>query len=80
MWYLYKVLLIVALVTFVIKIIYWDYYSAGTAAVIIGIFLVGGIQVLFLGSLGEYIVNINQRTMHHPVVVEKERINLKCEV
>ena len=68
---------IVALITLVLKMIYWDYYSVGTAAVIIGIFLVGGIQVFFLGFLGEYIVNINQRTMHHPVVVEKERINLK---
>lgn len=68
---------IVALVTLVLKIIYWDYYSVGTAAVIIGIFLVGGIQVLFLGFLGEYIVNINQRTMRHPIVVEKERINMK---
>lgn len=71
---------IVALITLVLKLIYWDYYSVGTAAVIIGIFLVGGIQVFFLGFLGEYIVNINQRTMHHPVVVEKERINLKREV
>jgi len=71
---------IIALVTLILKLIYWDYYSVGTAAVIIGIFLVGGIQVFFLGFLGEYIVNINQRTMHHPVVVEKERINLKREV
>lgn len=71
---------IVALVTLILKLIYWDYYSVGTAAVIIGIFFVGGIQVLFLGFIGEYIVNINLRTMHHPLVVEKERINLKHEV
>jgi len=72
--------IVIALVTLVLKILYWDYYSVGTAAVIIGIFFVGGIQTFFLGFLGEYIVNINQRAMRHPIVVEKERINLKREV
>jgi len=71
---------IVALVTLIIKIIYWDYYSVGTAAILIGIFFVGGVQIFFLGFLGEYIANINQRTMNHPIVVEKERINMKREV
>lgn len=72
--------IVIALVTLVLKIVYWDYYSVGTAAVIIGIFFVGGIQTFFLGFVGEYIVNINQRTMRHPIVVEKERINMKREV
>lgn len=71
---------IIASVTFVIKLMYWDYYSVGTAAIIIGIFFVGGIQIFFLGFLGEYIANINQRTMNHPVVVEQERINMRREV
>ena len=68
---------IIALVTFVIKLCNWDYYDVGTAAVIIGIFFVGGVQIFFLGFIGEYIANINQRTMNHPVVIEKERINMK---
>ena len=72
---------IIALVTLILKLIFWDYYSVGMAALIVGIFFVGGIQLFFLGFLGEYIVNINQRTMHHPIVVEKERINMsrKCK-
>ncbi len=71
---------IIAIVTLVIKLIYWDYYDVGTAAVIIGIFFVGGVQIFFLGFIGEYIANINLRTMNHPVVIEKERINMKREV
>lgn len=67
---------IIAIVTFIMKLVNWDYYEVGTAAIIIGIFFVGGIQTFFLGFLGEYIVNINIRTMNHPVVVESERINL----
>ncbi len=71
---------IIAIATLIIKIIYWDYYSVGTAAILIGIFFVGGVQIFFLGFLGEYIANINLRTMNHPIVVEKERINMKREV
>ncbi|MDD6202585.1 MAG: hypothetical protein PUB13_06555 [Lachnospiraceae bacterium] len=59
------------------KLINWNYFDVGTAAIIIGIFMVGGIQIFFLGFLGEYIVNINIRTMNHPIVVEDERINMK---
>lgn len=68
---------IVAVVTFIIKLVNWNYYDVGTAAIIIGIFLVGGIQIFFLGFLGEYILNINIRTMGHPVVVEEKRINME---
>jgi len=69
--------LLIAVVTFILKLIDWNYYDVGTAAIIIGIFFVGGVQIFFLGFLGEYIVNINIRTMQHPVVVESKRINMK---
>lgn len=68
---------VIALVTFIIKLVNWNYYDVGTAAIIIGIFFVGGVQIFFLGFLGEYILNINIRTMGHPVVVEEKRINMK---
>lgn len=70
----------IAFITLILKILYWNYYDIGTAAIIIGIFFVGGIQTFFLGFLGEYIANINIRTMQHPIVVEAERINMKREV
>ena len=72
--------IVVSIVTLVLKIIYWDYYSVGTAAILIGIFFVSGVQLLFLGFIGEYIANINFRTMNHPLVLEKERINMKRKV
>ncbi len=53
--------------------------AEGTAAIIVGIFFVGAVQLFFLGFLGEYILNINIRTMNHPIVVEEERINWKRE-
>lgn len=69
--------MLIALVTLILKLVNWNYYDIGTAAIIIGIFFVGGIQIFFLGFLGEYIANINIRTMRHPVVVEAKRINMR---
>lgn len=74
------VCLIIALVTLILKLTNWAYFDAGTAAIIVGIFFVGAVQLFFLGFLGEYILNINIRTMNHPIVVEDERINLKRSV
>lgn len=68
---------LIAIVTLIIKLTHWNYFDVGTAAIIIGIFFVGGVQIFFLGFLGEYILNINIRTMGHPVVVEEKRINMK---
>ena len=38
-------------------------------------FILGSIQMFFIGFLGEYILNINERIMNRPLVVEEERIN-----
>lgn len=66
---------IVAIVFLVIKLINWDHYVAGYTPVIIIVSLIGGVQLMFLGLLGEYILNINTRVIHRPVVVEEKRIN-----
>lgn len=65
----------VALVYLVMKLINWDNFSVGTAPLTLGVFLLGGIQLLFLGLLGEYILNINTRVIHRPVVVVERKIN-----
>ena len=45
------------------------------APLLIGVFFMGGIQLFFIGLLGEYIMNMNARIMNRPLVVEEERIN-----
>lgn len=67
--------IIVVFWTFIDKLLHWNSYPIGTAATQIGIFFLGSLQLFFIGFVGEYIVNINTRTMRHPVVIEKERIN-----
>lgn len=71
---------VIAVITFIIKLVNWNYFDVGTAAIIIGIFFVGGVQIFFLGFLGEYILNINIRSMGHPIVVEEKRINMKRKI
>lgn len=66
---------IVGLVYLILKLIYWDNFPAGMAPVLIGIFLLGSVQLVFIGLIGEYILTINQRVMNRPLVVEEERIN-----
>ena len=66
---------IVALVFLILKLTHWDSFQAGYAPMIIGVFLLGAIQLFFIGFLGEYILNINTRIMHRPLVVEERRIN-----
>lgn len=69
----------VALVYLVLKLTNWDNFSVGTAPLTLGVFLIGGIQLLFLGLLGEYILNINTRVINRPVVVEEKRLNFSQE-
>lgn len=71
--------IIVAIVYGVMKLLYWDRFTAGTVPLMIGVFLIGGIQLFFIGLIGEYILNINTRVIHRPIVVEEKRINFDGE-
>ena len=66
---------IIAIVYTLMKLANWDSFQAGTAPLTIGVFLIGGIQLFFIGLIGEYILNINTRVIHRPIVVEEKRIN-----
>lgn len=59
------------------KLINWYGFAAGYAPVIITVFFFGGIQLAFLGFIGEYILAINTRSMNRPLVVEEQRINFE---
>ena len=67
--------LLVALVYAILKIVNWDSFPAGNAPILIGVFVLGSIQLFFIGLLGEYVLNINSKIMKRPLVVEEKRIN-----
>lgn len=57
------------------KLVAWNRFSAGYAPIIIAVFFMGGIQLAFLGFMGEYIMAMNTRIMNRPLVVEERRLN-----
>lgn len=63
------------IVYFILKLMYWDRFSAGVAPMLIGVFFLGSLQLFFIGFLGEYVLSINTRVLDRPLVVEEERLN-----
>ena len=59
----------------VVKLIYWDRFVAGYAPMMVSLFFMGGIQLAFMGFIGEYIMAMNTRIMNRPLVVEECRLN-----
>jgi glycosyltransferase involved in cell wall biosynthesis len=67
--------LLLAMIFLVLKLVFWNSFPLGIAPVVIGLFFLFGIQLLFIGILGEYIASIHTYVQRRPVVVEKERVN-----
>jgi len=57
------------------KLLYWDRFSVGLAPAVIGLFFLGGVQLIFLGIIGEYIGAVHTKVTRRPLVVEAERVN-----
>lgn len=66
---------LVALIYLIMKLCNWNNFNAGMAPIVIGVFMMGGVQLASLGFIGEYILTINQRVMNKPIVIEEERLN-----
>ncbi|NCR91483.1 MAG: glycosyltransferase family 2 protein [Microcystis aeruginosa G11-01] len=68
---------LVGLVTLILKLLFWNLFPIGTAAIIVGLFLFSSVQLFFIGILGEYIGLINRRSLKRPLVVERKRVNFE---
>lgn len=68
---------IIAVVYLILKLTNWYGFEAGMAPVLIGVFLLGSMQLFFIGLMGEYILSMNARLMNRPLVVEEERLNFE---
>lgn len=67
--------LMIGIAYLILKIIYWDRFTAGMSPILIGMFFLGAIQLCFMGFIGEYILAINTRVRKRPLVIEEKRIN-----
>lgn len=53
-----------------------DQAPRGTTTIIVALFLLSGIQLVFIGMLGEYVTSIQAQVRGGPMVIERERVNL----
>jgi len=71
---------IIAGVYLVLKLVNWETFPIGNAPILIGVYFLGGIQIFFIGLVGEYIMSMNARIMKRPLVVEECRLNFDGQV
>ena len=64
-----------AFILFVAKLFFWESFPVGYAPIGIGILLIFGVLLFFIGMVGEYVGVIHNHVQRHPIVVEQERIN-----
>jgi dolichol-phosphate mannosyltransferase len=57
---------------------YADIYTRGVPTTIVIILLLGGIQLITLGIIGEYIGRIYDEVKHRPLYVVRERANVEA--
>lgn len=67
----------VAIIYILLKLLFWNSFELGIAPLVIGIFMLGSIQLLFLGIIGEYIKVVYENVKRRPLVVESERVNFE---
>lgn len=64
---------------FVWKLMDWWRFDTGQAPMLIGLFFIGGVLLMFIGIIGEYIGEIFKRTRNFPLVIEQERVGFDDE-
>lgn len=68
---------LIAIIYLIMKLVRWDSFQMGTAPILIGMFLLGAVQLTFMGVIGEYVGAILTKVTKRPMVVEEERINFE---
>ena len=61
----------------IIKIFNWNFQAPGATTVVVLILFFAGIQLLFLGIIGEYVAAIHGQVRRKPFVVIREKINFE---
>jgi glycosyltransferase involved in cell wall biosynthesis len=70
----------IGLIYLILKLTNWNAFPMGSAPILIGVFILGGLQIFFIGLAGEYILSINNRVLRRPLVIEERRINFDNEI
>ncbi|AUT69260.1 glycosyltransferase family 2 protein [Paraburkholderia hospita] len=66
--------LLVSIAYLILKLLFWNKFTFGSAPLLIGLFFFASVQLFFTGLLGEYVGAILTYVMKRPLVIERERI------
>lgn len=61
------------------QLVNWGKLFIDGSLIFIAILFMGGIQLAFIGFIGEYIMAMNTRIMNRPLVIEEHRINFETQ-
>lgn len=67
------------LIFLILSAIYGNQLMITLAIILSSVFIIGAIQLVFIGLVGEYVCEILKRTKKRDLVVERERINFSNE-
>jgi len=67
--------IVMAFLLLLAKLFFWSYIPIGYAPLGIGMLLIFGVLLFFIGIVGEYVGVIHTYVQRRPIVVEKDRIN-----
>ncbi|NTV52301.1 MAG: glycosyltransferase family 2 protein [Candidatus Firestonebacteria bacterium] len=67
---------LLAVAYIVVKLFFWKFQAPGIASVVVLVCFFSGIQLFFLGIIGEYVGAIHSQVRKKPFVVVREKINL----
>jgi len=71
--------LLMSLVYAIVKILKWNFQAPGATTTIVLVLFFSGIQLMFLGILGEYIGAIHSQVRRKPFCIVREKINMPDE-
>ena len=77
--FVFSVSLLASLLLLIMKLLYWNSFHAGYVPSLLLIAIFGGLQLLFLGILAEYLGFVISKINKMPIVIEEERINFTAE-
>ena len=72
--------LLYAFLIFFLVLFGWTGAQSGIPTVIIALFFFAGVQLFFLGVIGEYVLAIFNQVRRKPLVIERERINFENDL
>lgn len=70
---------VTAVIYLVLKLFYWKVTIPGVSAAILLILFFSGVQLFFMGVIGEYIGAVHSQVRKKPFVIIKEKINFEPE-